>query len=55
MIVKLPEARSVLKSSKFNVIINESSIQTEGIQVAFQSNANHPLAESMSYIKFEGM
>ena len=24
-------------------------------QVAFQSNANHPLAESMDYIKFEGM
>ena len=24
-------------------------------QVAFQSNANHPLAESMGYIKFEGM
>ena len=23
--------------------------------VAFQSNANHPLAESMGYIKFEGM
>ena len=25
------------------------------IQVAFQSNASHPLAESMGYIKFEGM
>ena len=24
-------------------------------QVAFQSNANHPLAESMGYIKFEEM
>ena len=24
-------------------------------QVAFQWNANHPLAESMGYIKFEGM
>ena len=24
-------------------------------QVAFQLNANHPLAESMGYIKFEGM
>ena len=24
-------------------------------QVAFQSNANHPVAESMGYIKFEGM
>ena len=24
-------------------------------QVAFQSNANHPLRESMGYIKFEGM
>ena len=24
-------------------------------QVAFQSNANHPLAESMGYIKSEGM
>ena len=24
-------------------------------QVAFQSNANHLLAESMGYIKFEGM
>ena len=24
-------------------------------QVAFQSSANHPLAESMNYIKFEGM
>ena len=24
-------------------------------QVAFQSNANHPLGESMGYIKFEGM
>ena len=24
-------------------------------QVAFQSNANHPLAESMGYIKYEGM
>ena len=24
-------------------------------QVAFQSNENHPLAESMGYIKFEGM
>ena len=24
-------------------------------QVAFQSNANHPLAESMGYIKFEGI
>ena len=24
-------------------------------QVEFQSNANHPLAESMGYIKFEGM
>ena len=24
-------------------------------QVAFQSNANHPLAESTDYIKFEGM
>ena len=24
-------------------------------QVAFQSNANHPLAESVGYIKFEGM
>ena len=24
-------------------------------QVVFQSNANHPLAESMGYIKFEGM
>ena len=23
-------------------------------QVAFQSNVNHPLAESMGYIKFEG-
>ena len=23
-------------------------------QVAFQSNANHPLGESMDYIKFEG-
>ena len=28
---------------------------TDGKQVAFQSNANHPLAESMGYIKFEGM
>ena len=25
------------------------------IQVAFQSNANHPLVESTGYIKFEGM
>ena len=25
------------------------------LQVAFQSNANHPLAESMGYIKFEEM
>ena len=24
-------------------------------QVVFQSNANHPLAESTDYIKFEGM
>ena len=24
-------------------------------QVAFQSNANDPLVESMGYIKFEGM
>ena len=24
-------------------------------QVAFQSNANHPLADSVGYIKFEGM
>ena len=24
-------------------------------QVAFQSNANHPLAESTGYMKFEGM
>ena len=24
-------------------------------QVAFQSNAKHPLGESMGYIKFEGM
>ena len=24
-------------------------------QVAFQSNANHPLVESMGYIKFVGM
>ena len=24
-------------------------------QVAFQSNANHPLAENIGYIKFEGM
>ena len=24
-------------------------------QEAFQSNANHPLAESMGYIKFDGM
>ena len=24
-------------------------------QVAFQSNANYPLAESTGYIKFEGM
>ena len=30
-----------------------SDLKTE--QVAFQSNANHPLAESMGYIKFEGM
>ena len=30
-------------------------IETSHEQVAFQSNANHPLAESMGYIEFEGM
>ena len=30
-------------------------IHAQNEQVAFQSNANHPLAESMGYIKFEGM
>ena len=29
--------------------------KSDNKQVAFQSNANHPLAESMGYIKFEGM
>ena len=29
--------------------------QDHSTQVAFQSNANHPLAVSMGYIKFEGM
>ena len=40
-------------------ITAEKSFQSEqnahGKQVAFQSNTNHPLAESMGYIKFEGM
>ena len=33
----------------------KTNIPAEPKQVAFQSNANHPLAESMGYIKFEGM
>ena len=32
-----------------------SEPQRQYKQVAFQLNANHPLAESMGYIKFEGM
>ena len=32
-----------------------NSSKNKSKQVAFQSNANHPLAESMGYIKFEGM
>ena len=34
---------------------NECRDQKYTEQVAFQSNANHPLAESTDYIKFEGM
>ena len=36
---------------EYQVISFENSCE----QVAFQSNANHPLAESTGYIKFEGM
>ena len=39
--------------SKFLIFFKKN--QNEFEQVAFQSNANHPLAESMGYIKFEGM
>ena len=34
-------------------MINSRTIMKQ--QVAFQSNANHPLAESMGYIEFEGI
>ena len=37
------------------VLYFKDSFWIEIEQVAFQSNANHPLAESMGYIKFEGM
>ena len=36
-------------------IIKDLSNHRQDYQVAFQSNANHPLAESMGCIKFEGM
>ena len=39
--------------AKGHFIVDTSIHKLE--QVAFQSNANHPLAESMGYIKFEGM
>ena len=41
----------------FQFHINKSHVQDKlhFKQVAFQSNANHPLAESMGYIQFEEM
>ena len=42
----------VLKVAWFNYYI---LYQTNVKQERIQSNANHPLAESMGYIKFEGM
>ena len=41
------------KANGSKIILLKSQISKE--QVAFQSNANHPLAESMGYIEFEGM
>ena len=41
------DGKVISKTSCFHHVLYE--------QVAFQSNANHPLAESMGYIKFEGM
>ena len=38
-----------------HLILHGKLAHTYFRQVAFQSNANHPLAESMGYIKFEGM
>ena len=34
---------------------SRETIDITNLQVAFQSNVNHPLAESMGYIQFEGM
>ena len=43
-----------LAHTHFNMFVDEWMSANES-PVAFQSNANHPLAESMGYIKFEGM
>ena len=43
---------------EFNLIIKKNTeikYKEHLKQVAFQSNANHPLAEGTGYIKFEGM
>ena len=38
-----------------NITLATTSLRPVIKQVAFQSNANHPLAASMGYIKSEGM
>ena len=35
--------------------VSEKVFYSNVLQVAFQSNANHPLTESTGYIKFEEM
>ena len=43
------------QNNSAKIIWNGLLFENKSEQVAFQSNENHPLAESMGYIKFEGM
>ena len=53
--VKLPRKFNSFRHLPLGECNFPASIKRLVKQVAFQSNANHPLAESMGYIKFEGM
>ena len=46
------EGLKLIKMVSFFVVLLGENIWQ---RVAFQSNANHPLAEGTGYIKFEGM
>ena len=46
----------LVSSLQIKIKLNMANLKKRIVkQVAFQSNANHPLAESMGYIKFEGI